>query len=76
MSKAYDGRRYCDGCNKAKEGMIECYWASGNKDYCKECWPRYRNFYEDEAGQSAWVREGDYFAPRSPRSPMTHSRSA
>lgn len=53
----------CNGCGKTESNMIEVYWASGNSHYCQQCWPRHRNYYEDESGQQAWKRIGNYFAP-------------
>jgi hypothetical protein len=55
----------CDDCHKPTNStMIEIYWASGNRHYCQECWPKYRDYYEDESGRDAWERQDNYYAPR------------
>jgi hypothetical protein len=53
----------CDGCGQIERNMIETYWASGNKHYCAACWPRHRDFYEDECNYRGWKHNGRYFAP-------------
>ena len=47
----------CDGCGKAERGMIEAYWAGGSRHYCAKCWPRHRDFYEDEDGNLLLTEE-------------------
>jgi hypothetical protein len=61
--KCIIGKAVCDGCNQAEPNLIETYWASGNRHYCERCWPRHRDFYENEAGRTAWERKGNYYAP-------------
>jgi hypothetical protein len=58
------GTTVCNICGKAEPAMIEVYWASGNRHFCEQCWPLQREYYEDQSGQRAWVRIGNYFAPR------------
>jgi hypothetical protein len=62
MSYTYTGLR-CDGCGE-KDILITAEWAAGDRHYCEQCWPRYRNFYEDEGGQQAWKRIGNRFGAR------------
>jgi hypothetical protein len=56
------GTTLCDDCRKSRYGsnetFIETYWASGNKHYCCECWPRHREYYE----RGCWKRIGNYYA--------------
>ena len=54
----------CDGCSKSKRDMIETYWADGNRHYCKRCWPRYRDYYENESGRETWLRVGNRYVPK------------
>jgi hypothetical protein len=58
-----DAPPVCDGCGKAERDMIETYSASGNHHYCAACWPRHRDYYEDEGGREAWKRIGNYYTP-------------
>jgi hypothetical protein len=55
----------CDDCHQAKPNMIETYWAAAAdyRHYCKQCWPRYRDYYEGESGRQAWKRIGDRYVP-------------
>jgi len=60
------GQTICDPCGRCKtrsDTFVEAYWAMGNRHYCDKCWPRYRDYYEDEGGRQAWKRVGNYYAP-------------
>jgi hypothetical protein len=61
--KAISGQTVCDGCTRPGRDLIEIYWASGNQHYCSHCWPDHRDYCEDEGGQRAWKRIGNYYAP-------------
>jgi hypothetical protein len=52
----------CNDCHKTERDMTVVYWASGDKHYCSECWPRHR-YYEDESGRQAWKRIGNRYDP-------------
>ena len=54
----------CNGCGKYDKDMITTFWASGNHHYCSKCWPKHRDFYDDETGQQTWVRIGNYYEHR------------
>jgi hypothetical protein len=64
MTYNYALRKVCDGCDHDdRRNLIEIRWASGSKHYCEECWPYFRNDYEDEEGRKAWKRVGNYYVP-------------
>jgi hypothetical protein len=56
----------CDGCHRPQGGEIDstiATWsAHGDRHYCNECWPSYRDHYE-ENGQRAWKRIGNRYVP-------------
>jgi len=51
-----------DECHEGnKPNMIRICDTSGDRHYCQECWPNYRDYYE--GGRKAWKRVGNYYVP-------------
>ena len=61
---SFIGMNICDECHRPQGGKIDntiSTWSEGGyRHYCSECWPRYRDYYEDER---AWKRIGNRYVP-------------
>jgi hypothetical protein len=44
-------RFVCDSCSKSlhgEHGVTTKWWASGDRHYCKQCWPKVCGFYDGD----------------------------